>query len=87
MSVLFYRESPGKFDSRTLSRETLSRWTGRIITANVLLLSLLLSDVSSLLVVVVEVVSLALSLLSLFVITINTMITMITINMLQYNVI
>ena len=25
----FYRESPGKFDSRTLSRETLSRWTGR----------------------------------------------------------
>ena len=24
-----YRESPGKFDSRTLSRETLSRWTGR----------------------------------------------------------
>ena len=22
-------ESPGKFDSRTLSRETLSRWTGR----------------------------------------------------------
>ena len=30
MSVEFYRESPGKFDSRTLSRETLSRWTGRI---------------------------------------------------------
>ena len=29
MSVLCYRESPGKFDSRTLSRETLSRWTGR----------------------------------------------------------
>ena len=24
-----YRESPGKFDSRTLSRETLIRWTGR----------------------------------------------------------
>ena len=24
MSVGFYRESPGKFDSRTLSRETLS---------------------------------------------------------------
>ena len=23
-----YRESPGKFDSRTLSRKTLSRWTG-----------------------------------------------------------
>ena len=30
MSVEFDRESPGKFDSRTLSRETLSRWTGRI---------------------------------------------------------
>ena len=29
MSVEFYRESPGKFDSKTLSRETLSRWTGR----------------------------------------------------------
>ena len=29
MIVEFYRESPGKFDSRTLSRETLSRWTGR----------------------------------------------------------
>ena len=29
MSVEFYRESPGKFDSRTLSRETLNRWTGR----------------------------------------------------------
>ena len=31
MSVEFYRGSPGKFDSRTLSRETLSRWTGRIL--------------------------------------------------------
>ena len=30
MSVEFYRESPGKFDSGTLSRKTLSRWTGRI---------------------------------------------------------
>ena len=29
MSVEFYRESPGKFDSRTLDRKTLSRWTGR----------------------------------------------------------
>ena len=29
MSVSLYRGSPGKFDSRTLSRETLSRWTGR----------------------------------------------------------
>ena len=29
MSVEFYIESPGEFDSRTLSRETLSRWTGR----------------------------------------------------------
>ena len=25
----FYRESPWNLDSRTLSRETLSRWTGR----------------------------------------------------------
>ena len=30
MSVEFYRESPGKFDSRTLSRITLNRWTGRM---------------------------------------------------------
>ena len=30
MSVEFDRGSPGKFDSRTLSRKTLSRWTGRI---------------------------------------------------------
>ena len=30
MSVEFDRGSPGKFDSRTLSRETLRRWTGRI---------------------------------------------------------
>ena len=29
MSVEFYRVSPGKFDSRTLSRKTLNRWTGR----------------------------------------------------------
>ena len=29
MSVEFDRESPGKFDSRTLNRKTLSRWTGR----------------------------------------------------------
>ena len=29
MSVEFDRGSPGKLDSRTLSRTTLSRWTGR----------------------------------------------------------
>ena len=29
MSVGFYRGSPGNLDSRTLSRKTLSRWTGR----------------------------------------------------------
>ena len=34
MSVEFYRESPGKFDSKTLSRETLSRWTGRTNDVN-----------------------------------------------------
>ena len=33
MSVEFYRESPGKFDSRTLDRKTLNRWTGRTIKA------------------------------------------------------
>ena len=31
MSVESYRESPGKFDSRTLNRTTLERWTGRRI--------------------------------------------------------
>ena len=34
MSVEFYRESPGKFDSRTLKRTTLSRWTGRTLGAS-----------------------------------------------------
>ena len=29
MSVEFYRVSPGKFVSGTLSRKTLGRWTGR----------------------------------------------------------
>ena len=29
MSVELDLGSPGKFDSRTLNRETLSRWTGR----------------------------------------------------------
>ena len=29
MSVEYYRESPGKFDPRTLNRDTLRRWTGR----------------------------------------------------------
>ena len=29
MSVEFDRGSPGKFDSRTLYRETVDRWTGR----------------------------------------------------------
>ena len=33
MSIGFYRESPGKFDSGTLSRKSLSRWTGRICSA------------------------------------------------------
>ena len=38
MSVEFYRGSPGKFDSRTLNRKTLSRWTGRNgVNANVML--------------------------------------------------
>ena len=29
MSIEFDRESPERFDSRTLNRKTLSRWTGR----------------------------------------------------------
>ena len=29
MSIEFDRGSPGKFDSRTLNRKTLHRWTGR----------------------------------------------------------
>ena len=29
MPVEFDRGSPGKFDSRTLNRKTLNRWTGR----------------------------------------------------------
>ena len=33
MSVEFYRGSPRKFDSRTLNRKTLDRWTGRITTS------------------------------------------------------
>ena len=34
MSVEFDRGSPGKFDSRTLNRNALSRWTGRIHVAD-----------------------------------------------------
>ena len=30
MSVEFDRGSPGKFDSRTLNREPLSKWSGRM---------------------------------------------------------
>ena len=30
MSVESYRESPGKFDSRTLNGKIINRWTGRI---------------------------------------------------------
>ena len=33
MSVEFYSEPPGKFDSRTLNRETLDRWIGRTLSA------------------------------------------------------
>ena len=35
MSVEFDRESPGKFDSRTLNRKALNRWTGRMITERI----------------------------------------------------
>ena len=37
MSVEFYRESPGKFDSRTLNRKTLNRWTGRTVHGSFLI--------------------------------------------------
>ena len=37
MSVEFYRESLGKFDSRTLNRTNSNRWTGRIIGCLVLI--------------------------------------------------
>ena len=33
---LIYREPPGKFDSRTLSRKTLKRWTGRTLALRLL---------------------------------------------------
>ena len=35
MSVEFYRGSPGKFDSKTLHRKTLNRWTLRSRTLTV----------------------------------------------------
>ena len=35
MSVESYRGSPGKFDSMTLSRTTLNRWTGRSLVEGV----------------------------------------------------
>ena len=38
MSVETYRESPRKFDSRTLNRKTLNRWTGRKVNKLSLLL-------------------------------------------------
>ena len=40
MSVEFDRESPGKFDSRTLNRQTLSRWTGRSIITNTICITI-----------------------------------------------
>ena len=39
MSVEFDRGSPGKFDSRTLNRKTLNRWTGRTVSSFFCLLS------------------------------------------------
>ena len=40
MSVELYRESPGKFDSRTPSRKTLNRWTGRISSSVVVIITI-----------------------------------------------
>ena len=49
MSVEFDRGSPGKFDSRTLNRKTLNRWTGHIT----ILLSILYYNIRVLVVLVV----------------------------------
>ena len=52
MSVEFYRGSPGKFDPRTLNRETVSRWTGRTadvhLDAEIRTRTTLNSDISTL---------------------------------------
>ena len=42
MSVEFCRESPGKFDSGTLNRKTLYRWTGRIIIIIIIIYSIVI---------------------------------------------
>ena len=47
MSVEFDRGSPGKFDSRTLSRKTLNRWTGRTRLAATRLALNALNDLSN----------------------------------------
>ena len=41
ISVESDRESPGKFDSRTLNRETLNRWTGRTYTYTCMSMSMI----------------------------------------------
>ena len=46
MSVEFYRESPGKFGSRTLNRKTLSRWTGRTTLIMTIIIIIIASTVS-----------------------------------------
>ena len=41
MSVNFDRGSPRKFDSRTLNRETLDRWTGRSMIRIIIVMSII----------------------------------------------
>ena len=41
MSVKFYRESPGKFDSITFNRKTINRWTGR---SNVMIIIIMITS-------------------------------------------
>ena len=47
MSVEFDRGSPGKFDSRTLNRKTLNRWTGRTAADTAAVLARLTSSAST----------------------------------------
>ena len=59
MSVDFYRVSPGKFDSRTPSRKTLNRWTGRILAIILALIILLLIILAIILMIMIRTVHLS----------------------------
>ena len=59
MSVAFDMGSSGKFDSRTLSRETLSRWTGRSSNNIVYIVMIMIMIITVTIVTVVIVVVIA----------------------------